>query len=87
MSANYFPVRAVAATIRQSPDTVLRLIRAGRLRATNAGLSDKRPRWIVAESDLEDFLRQRQNLPSETPKAKRVRVKKSKIPNYFSSNN
>lgn len=77
----WLTVAETAARLRTSPDTVLRLIKAGELRASNAGTSDARPRWIVAEEDLQDFLRRRANRPAEERRERKGH--RGKLPNYL----
>jgi excisionase family DNA binding protein len=74
-------VAEVAARLRASKERVLRLIAAGKLRALNTGLGEKRPRWIVLQRDLEAFEAGRFNIAATTPQAPRRRP--AAVPSYF----
>jgi hypothetical protein len=58
------------------------LIRAGEIRAINTGTGSKRPRWVVDQTDLEEFERRRANAPALL-KLETRRRKLAAIPNYF----
>jgi len=75
-------VAEVADRLRCCCERVLRLIRAGELRAINTGTGARRPRWIVTESDLEDFENRRANAPAAL-KLERAPRRRQAIPNYF----
>jgi hypothetical protein len=61
----------------------LRLIRAGELRAINTGTGTRRPRWIVDQTDLDEFERRRANNPAVLKIEARPRRRTAGVPNYF----
>ena len=76
-----YTVPEVAARLLSSHERVLRLIRAGELRAINTGTGSKRPRWIVDAEDLKAFEGRRANA-GRVVKAVRPQPR-SAVPNYF----
>jgi hypothetical protein len=38
-----------------APETIIALIRNGSLRAVNAGLGKRKPRFLISEADIADF--------------------------------
>ena len=64
---NGLTTREVASRLRCSHERVFRLIRAGRLRALNAGTGTRRPRWIIDVVDLERFENGAANVPARAP--------------------
>jgi hypothetical protein len=57
-------VAAAAARLSLSAHSVLALIAAGRLIASNVSLGSKRPRWRIEVAELSRFLAERQNTPT-----------------------
>jgi hypothetical protein len=66
-SAKLLTTAAVAEHLAISVDSVLLLIRSGKLLARNVSVSDKRPRWRVDESELTRFLDSRTSAPMVQP--------------------
>lgn len=58
----FWTVRELAKQFNKSQDSILGLIRSGKLKASNLGLGTQ-PRWYVADADLRDFLEQQSNRP------------------------
>jgi len=76
-----FLLPEVAERLRTSTRQVLRMISTGDLRAINCGLGKKRPRWVIDQSDLEEFERRRSTGPAtKVPSKRRAR---EAVPNYF----
>ena len=75
-------VPEVSAHLRCGTERVLRLIRAGELRAINVGTGSKRPRWVIDAADLEEFERKRANAPAVV-KIESRRQRREQVPNYF----
>ena len=80
-------VADVAAYLSTSPTKIIRLIKAGALRAIDIALPGaKRPRYVVRASDLEEFEQAR--LTTKPPPAAAPRRRQAeKVPNYFGSKN
>lgn len=85
MPDTFYTVADVAKLIRMSPDSVERLIRSRKLRASNVGGGEKKARWIIASADLQAFLAARSNGAGPTSPAPKSRRKprSGDIPNYF----
>jgi excisionase family DNA binding protein len=60
----------VAKRLKLSTDSVLSLIRSGRLRASNVGLGKQRPRWRIAPEAIDQFLAERA-APKRAPRRRR----------------
>lgn len=56
MDETALTVSDVAKRLKLSPDTVLALIHAGRLAASNVGLGAHRPRWRITPEALDLFV-------------------------------
>lgn len=69
-----------AKRLAVSEDSVLALVRSGRLRASNIGLGAIRPRWRVRPSDLETLLDAR---TAPTPAARRRKQRREAMVEYF----
>jgi excisionase family DNA binding protein len=77
-------VAEVAKKIRMSEDSVVRLIRAGTLRASKVGAGTKRARWIIESREVTRFLAAGSNTPAPAKKRQgRPAQRKSETPNYF----
>ena len=63
----HFSPPQIAKDLHIDPATVLGWIKAGELRARKLGKGQKRPRYRVAESALEAFLRSRETGPPPKP--------------------
>jgi excisionase family DNA binding protein len=73
----------VAKRLRSSKERVLRLIRAGQLRAINTGTGDLRPRWVVRVEDLDEFENKRANAPATLKLERAPRRRQAGVPNYY----
>jgi hypothetical protein len=61
-----------AKILRKSPESVISLIRSGSLRASNVGQGAKRPRYLISEDAIADFLAAREVRPrAKAPRRKR----------------
>ena len=79
----YLTVRDVAEAIALSDESVLALIRAKQLRAVNVGLGAVKPRWRVAEADLQSFLDSRAASPTPKPTRQRRRRRDPEVIEFF----
>lgn len=75
-------VREVAQRLRTSSDTILRLIRAGKISAINSNASTKKPRWVITSEALEEFELRNSNARPVVPMVRR-RVRREVVPNYY----
>jgi excisionase family DNA binding protein len=69
-------VAGAAERLTTSPDHVLNLIRAGKIKAVNVGRGPKRPRWRIAPDVLKEFTVGRE---TSTPKARTRRKKGGEV--------
>lgn len=69
-------VASAAERLTTSPDHVLNLIRAGKIKAVNVGRGLKRPRWRIAPEALKQFTGGRE---TSTPKARTRRSKGGEV--------
>ena len=69
MAANLLTPKEAAARLRCSQKQLARLRAAGALKYVQVGLTERRPRWLVAESDLEEFItrQSRRDVPPSPP--------------------
>jgi helix-turn-helix protein len=81
-ATNLLTIAEVAKKICQSEDSVMRLIRAGALRASNVGNGTKKARWVVDEAEVVRFIDSRATASAPAKKKPSAR-KKSGTPNYF----
>ena len=80
-SQRFFSPPVLAKLLGVSADHVLSLIHAGELKASNVTLPGaKRPRYKVAEADVEAFLARRASTPPE-PTTRR-RAKRETLPQF-----
>lgn len=68
-------VQTIAIAIDVSDETVLRWIHSGDLKAFNISKRSTRPRWRIAQSDLDTFLETRSNQTNPDPPPRRKRPK------------
>src|SRR5262245_21478323 len=83
VASNYLTVVEVGRRLSASKDRVLGWISRKELRAINSSVNtnSKRPRWLISEADLEEFLAKRATMPATTAKPKK-KITLS-VPNYF----
>jgi excisionase family DNA binding protein len=73
MSCKLFTRKEAAELLRSSTWHLDNLIRLGRLKAVNIGNGPKKPRVLIPESAIQEFLQSTQiNPPAKTPPKKRV---------------
>jgi hypothetical protein len=64
----------IAKRLGTNPDRVLHWIRTGELKAFNTSITQRRARWKVSPSDLQQFLDRRSNQVHVKPERKLRRV-------------
>lgn len=74
--AKYITPKEVSQEVGVGINMVLDWIHRKELRASNVSLAKSRPRWVIAESDLQAFLDARSN---QKPKPKPQRKRKDKL--------
>ena len=82
MTRTHYRPREISERLDVPVRIVLGLIHSGELSASNvAAKANGRPRWRVAETDVEAFLRRRSSQP--TAKPQRRNRKDSKVIQFF----
>ena len=71
----------LAGILGVSADTVLEWIRSSELKASNLNKPGKRPRYVIAKDDLNEFLKRRQ--PEPKPTKRRKRQPKDDVMEFF----
>lgn len=69
-----FTVAAVASHLQISDESVLALIRSGRLRGVNVGLGVCRPRWRVSQEAINEFVAARGSQPKPMTRRRKQSV-------------
>lgn len=82
MTASLRTVKQIAELLRIRQHGVLALIHSGDLRAVDVSLRPGgRPRWRIAQGDLDDFLQRRTRQPD--PPRRRRRKRDTTVTQYF----
>ena len=68
MKRTHISPKMVCEQLGIGMEPVLAFIHSQQLKAVNVSNSDTRPRWLIARTDLADFLEQRSNQPAESAK-------------------
>lgn len=83
MKERIFRPKDIAERFNVSVETVLTWIRTGELRASNiAARQAHRPRWVILESAVDDFIELREYRPIPTTSRRRKRGRRD-IPQHF----
>lgn len=76
---HWLSVAEAASAVSVSPEIILAAIHNGALIASNVGMGKCRPRWRIAEADLNQWLADRQSVPAQRSRQRRRTME---IPTY-----
>lgn len=82
MKERIYRPKEIAERFNVKVDVVLAWIHSGELRASNiAAKQAQRPRWVILESAVDDFIEAREHRPM--PKQRRRKRTRPDVPQYF----